>query len=142
MLKMRALVSLFAAFLAGWAATLAAHQPAVGLLHAFGILPAAPFAMRLTAPFGVPQVWSLAFWGGLWGIALVLAARRQRLLPMAFFGLLFGAMAPTLVAWFVVAPLQGRPVAADWNLARLWIGPFVNGVWGLVAALFWRGLAR
>jgi hypothetical protein len=142
MLSMAALVSLFAAFAAGWAATLAVHQPVVGLLHHLGIVASQPYGMRPTAPFGVPHIWSLAFWSGVWGVVLVLAERRQRLLPFALFALVFGAIAPTLVAWFVVAPLHGQPVAAGWNLERLWIGPFVNGLWGLGAALFWRGLAR
>jgi hypothetical protein len=142
MSSMTALVSLLAAFAAGWSATLAAHQPAVGLLHHFGYIGSPPYAMQTSPPFGVAQVWSLAFWGGVWGIILAFASRRQRLLPLAIFGLIFGAIAPTLVGWFVVAPLHGQPVAANWNLARLWIGPLVNGVWGLATVLFLRGLAR
>ena len=139
---MAALISLLAAFAAGWAATLAAHQPVVGLLHHLGFIGSPPYGMQASPPFGVPHVWSLAFWGGVWGIILAFASRRQRLLPPAIFGLVFGAIAPTLVAWFVVAPLHGQPVAANWNLARVWIGPLVNGVWGLATVLFLRGLAR
>jgi hypothetical protein len=139
---MRALVSLLAAFAAGWAATLAVHQPAVGLLHYLGLVGSAPFGTRATAPFAIQHIWSLAFWGGVWGIILVLAARRQRLLPLALFGLVFGAIAPTLVAWFVVDPLQGQAIAGGWRLAGLWIGPLVNGLWGLGTVLFWRGLNR
>jgi hypothetical protein len=142
MSAMRQIVSLLAAFLAGWAATLAVHQPAIGLLHYLGAVGSPPFRMGATTPFGVPQSWSLAFWGGLWGVALVLAAARQRLLPLLLFGLVFGAVAPTLVFWFVVAPLRGQPIAQGWELARLWIGPLVNGLWGLGTALFWRGLGR
>lgn len=139
---MRALLSLLAAFAAGWAATLAVHQPAIGLLHHFGFVGGAPFDTRTTAPFGVQHVWSLAFWGGVWGILLMLAAQRQRLMPVALFGLLFGAIVPTLIAWFVVAPLHGRSIAATLTPARLWIGPLVNGLWGIGTALFWRGLGR
>jgi hypothetical protein len=98
--------------------------------------------MQPTAPFGVPQLWSLAFWGGVWGIVLVLAAQRQRLMPRMLFGLIFGAVAPTLVFWFVVDPLRGQPIAQNWNLARLWIEPLLNGLWGLGTAIFWRGLGR
>jgi hypothetical protein len=139
---MTALVSLLAAFAAGWAATLAVHQPVVGLLHHLGFVGSPPYGMGPSAPFGVPHIWSFAFWGGLWGIVLVLAGRRQRLLPPALFGLIFGAIVPTLVAWFVVAPLHGQPVAAALNPARIWIGPVVNGLWGIGTVLFLRGLAR
>ena len=139
---MRTFVSLLAAFAAGWAATLAVHQPAVGLLHQFGFVGSAPFATHATAPFGIEHVWSLAFWGGVWGIVLMLAAKRQRLMPLTLFGLVFGAIAPTLVAWFIVTPLRGQSIAQGWNSARLWIGPLVNGLWGIGTALFWRGLAR
>ena len=38
---------------------------------ALGIVPDAAFAMQPMLLFGVPQVWSLAFWGGLWGILFV-----------------------------------------------------------------------
>ena len=139
---MRQTVSLLAAFAAGWAATLAAHQPAIGLLHYLGLTASPAFRMGATSPFGVAQIWSLAFWGGLWGVALVLAASRQRLAPLLLFALVFGAIAPTLVSWFVVAPLKGQPIADNWNLARLWVGPLVNGVWGVGTALLWRGLGR
>jgi hypothetical protein len=133
---------LLAGFAAGWAATLAAHQPAIGVLHWLGAIPNPPFRTGATQPFGVPQVWSLAFWGGVWGSALVLAAARQRLLPLLLFGIVFGAVLPTLAGWFLVAPLRGQPVAQGWNLGRMWIGPLVNGIWGLGTVLFWRGLRR
>jgi len=139
---MASILKLLLAFAAGWSATLAVHQPVVGLLHYLGVLSTGPFPMQPTAPFGIAQVWSLSFWGGLWGVLLVLAAARQRLMPLLVFGVLFGAILPTLAAWFIVAPLRGQPVAQGWNLGRMWIGPLLNGLWGLGSVLFWRGLAR
>jgi hypothetical protein len=135
-------LSILAAFVAGWSATLAGHQPTVWLLNHLGFVANGPFSMRATAPLGVPQVWSTAFWGGLWGIALVFAAARQRLMPLVLFGIIFGAVAPTLVNWFISAPLHGQPIARGWDLRAMWISPTVNAVWGLGCALFWRGLAR
>ena len=44
---------------------------------------------------------------------------------------LFGAILPTLVAWFVVAPLKGAPMAAGWAPAAMMVGPIVNAAWGL-----------
>ena len=81
-----------------------------------------------TAPFGIPVVWSLAFWGGVWGV--LLAASRARVHGAAFIiaATLFGAVLPTLVAWLVVAPLKGQPLPHGMALS---IGPFVNAAWGL-----------
>lgn len=42
----------------------------------------------------------------------------------------FGAILPTLVAWFVVAPLKGQPVAAGGQPMAMAIGPIVNAAWG------------
>jgi hypothetical protein len=60
--------SLGMAFLAGFLAVLVLHQPMLSLLHAIGLTPARGYAMRPTPPLDVPQVFSSAFWGGIWGI--------------------------------------------------------------------------
>ena len=57
-------------------ATLLFHQPMLALLHAVGLTPGTPYAMRAAAVIGVPQFISTAFWGGVWGIALVFLVRR------------------------------------------------------------------
>jgi hypothetical protein len=44
---------------------------------------------------------------------------------------IFGAVLPTLVAWLVVAPLKGQPMAAGLVPMAMLIGPIVNGAWGL-----------
>jgi hypothetical protein len=46
-----------------------------------------------------------------------------------------GAIGPTLVAWFIVAPLKGQPAAAGWELPRMITGLIINGAWGLGTAL-------
>src|SRR6266545_2307741 len=60
----------FKAFLAGFFSTLVFHQGLLAILHAAGASPRAPYSMDATAPFNVPAVLSLAFWGGVWGIIL------------------------------------------------------------------------
>jgi hypothetical protein len=45
-------------------------------------------------------------------------------------GFRFGAIAPTLVAWFVVAPLRGLPVANGFVPGSMIVGPLVNGAFG------------
>jgi hypothetical protein len=122
---------LIAGFIAGALAFLIFHQGAIGLLHQMGVVPRPPYSMQPTPPWGVPQLWSLAFWSGVWGIALAATLQRWDGAKFVVAALIFGVVFPTLVAWFVVAPLRGQPVAAGWVPARMWIGPFVNGMWGL-----------
>ena len=84
-----------------------------------------------SAPFGIPQISSLVFWGGVWGVvaaAFLGGIRGMALLPAA---LVFGAVLPTLVAWFVVAPLKGQPIAAGFAPMAMMVGPIVNAAWGL-----------
>ena len=130
-------------FVAGFLATLTIHQLTIGLLYALGAVPNPPWSLRPVAPLGVPAVLNLAFWGGVWGIVwALLADRMSRSWPLWLAGLIFGALAPTLVGWFVVAPIKGQPVANGFNLARMWIGPLVNGLWGLGTALIYDFIRR
>ena len=126
---------LIVGFIAGALAVIVFHQSALALLHALQLSPRAPFSFSPTAPFGVPQLWSLAFWGGVWGIVLAAALGRLDGARLIVAATLFGAVAPTLVAWFVVAPLKGQPLAAGWAPAAMAIGPVVNAAWGLGAGI-------
>ena len=138
-------------FVAGLVAVLVFHQGALLALHLAGLVPASPWRFDPVPPLGVPAVLSAAFWGGLWGIALAL------LLPslgrggpgadpgaLLLAGLLFGAVLPTLVAWFVVLPLKGLPAGGGLRWPGVVVGPVVNGAWGLGTALvlFLAGGAR
>jgi hypothetical protein len=130
-------------FLAGALATLTLHQIAIGILNLVGAIPSGPYSLRPVPPLGVPAVLNLAFWGGVWGIAWAFVADRMpRNWPVFLAGFLFGAIPPTLVGWFVIAPLKGQPIAQGFNLARMWIGPLVNGVWGLGTALIYAFVRR
>jgi hypothetical protein len=123
-------------FLAGAVSVLVFHQGALGLLHGIGLTARPPYSMAPTAPWGVPQLWSLAFWGGIWGIVLALVfwrvARGARLILSA---VVFGAVFPTLVAWFIVAPLKGLPMAGGGQLAPMATALLINGAWGLGVGL-------
>ncbi|MEK0085322.1 hypothetical protein [Benzoatithermus flavus] len=124
-------------FLAGFLAVPLFHQTALLLLRLAGIAPGAtPWDPAPVPPFGVPAVISAAFWGGLWGILLALLAPRFGEKAGAWWlgALLFGAVAPTLVAWFVVLPLKGRPPGGGFAWPGIVVGPIVNGAWGLGAA--------
>jgi hypothetical protein len=134
------------AFLAGAVAVLAFHQVMLALLHAAQLTTAVPFRMQPTRPFAVPQVWSLTFWGGVWGIVLGTmfgsAHYGRRLLA----GTLFGAIVPSLVAWFIVMPLKGQPAGGGWTGSSLMTALLVNGAWGfgtiLLLELFESATAR
>lgn len=124
------------AFIAGFAATLVFHQGAVAALHAAGFWPKPAFPMTATAPFRVPAVISLAFWGGLWGIALWLAIAGMPTLQYWVLAVVFGSLGPSMVALFIVFPLKGLPLAAGWNPKTIAAVLVLNGAWGLGAALF------
>ena len=132
------LKTLLFGFVAGFLAVLIFHQ---GLWYLFELVGFTPFLSRAwaldpTPPLGVPAVISKAFWGGVWGV--VFAAIHHRF-PLGarywIYAFLFGAIFPTLVAWFVVAPLKGLPAAGGWNPNRMLTGMLVNGAWGIGTAL-------
>src|SRR5512143_18341 len=90
---------LIAGFLAGFLATLLFHQLTLALLWWLGVAPFAPFPTGTTWPFGIPAVWSLAFWGGIWGLLFSLVEPhfpRNAYWTIAF---IFGALLPSLVAF-------------------------------------------
>jgi hypothetical protein len=122
---------LLAAFAAGFLSTLIFHQGAVALLHGAGVAPIAPYPLQPTWPFGVPQVISLAFWGGVWGLGLWALIRNAR--GLKYWGLCvgLGALGPTAVAMLVVFPLKGIPMDAATAVAGL----ILNGIWGLGAGI-------
>jgi hypothetical protein len=90
----------------------------------------------------VPAVVSLAFWGGLWGIALGAVLRLSTSAAYWRRAAVFGAVGPSVVAWFVVMPLKGMGPAGDWD-AKIIVGALLlNGAWGLGAAAIARAMTR
>ena len=134
------------AFLAGFLSTLVFHQGILAILHAAGATPRRAYVLDSTPPLGVPAVLSLAFWGGLWGILLgYVIGRANGAAGMASYwvlALLFGALAPTAVALFVVFPLKGQPVAGGWQPNILAGALLLNGAWGIGVALLLRLFER
>jgi len=126
------------AFVAGFVATLVFHQAVLWCLHHFGYVPRAPWPMQPVPPFGIPSVISLAFWGGVWGVIMMPMIARRRGAAFWIAAIVFGAIFPTLVAWFIVAPVKHTPIAGGWNPKTMMIGPLVNGAWGLGTALIYR----
>lgn len=131
------------AFIAGFVSVLLFHQGVLALLHTVNFTPRAPYATAPTQPFGIPQIWSSAFWGGIWGMIWVAFAPRFRHDKSYWLAaLVFGAIVPTLVAWFLVAPLKGQPIAGGWSLIGIVTGLLVNGAWGVGTAGLLRLFSR
>jgi|ERR1051325_85264 hypothetical protein len=128
------------AFVAGFLATITFHQLTLGALHLAGVTPRVPYNVAPVPPFGFPSVLSLAFWGGVWGIIMIPAIARVRGAAYWVVAAVFGAILPTLVAAFVVAPLKGvnMPMTGK-NIA---MGLLVNAAWGLGTAITYRLLRR
>ena len=124
-------------FIAGALAVPFGHQLALWGLNAAHYVDRAPFSMLATKPFGIPSVISLSFWGGVWGILLGLILHRLRGAKFWLLAIVIGAIAPTLVAAFVVAPLKGIPMSGD-PTRLLVTGLIVNAVWGFATAAFSR----
>ena len=118
------------AFIAAFLATLIFHQGLLALLHAGGVVPAAPYNTAATWPFGVPQYLSLAFWGGVWGLVLWALVRHSHASAYWLRSLIIGAIGPTAVAMLVVFPLKGVPI----GMGKLVVGLLLNGVWGVGTA--------
>jgi len=125
----------FKAFIAGFAATLIFHQGVFALFHAVGAVPQAAWDMTATAPLGVPAVISLAFWGGIWGIALWFLLANQT--GGAFWrrAVVIGAVGPSAVALLIVFPLKGLAFAGGWD-PKIIVGALIlNAAWGLGAGI-------
>jgi hypothetical protein len=127
------------AFIAGAVAVLVFHQFGAALVYLFGWSPRAPWSLAPTAPLGIPQVVSQAFWGGVWAMALWPALRKRATQADYWWGsLLIGMCCLSLAGWFVAQPLKGQPVAFGWDALAMLRSLLLNGAWGLGLALLMR----
>jgi hypothetical protein len=136
------IATLVMAFIAGALAVPVFHQIALLLLNLLGItqalvgIPAIPiFDMTPTKPLGVPAIFSISFWGGVWGVVFALT------LPRWFKGtaywiaaLVIGGLALTLVYIYVVVWIKTGSPAPFYPV--IVIGFIVNAAWGIGWALF------
>jgi hypothetical protein len=133
-------------FISGFLSVLIFHQGVFAVLHSANVIPRAAYSMNPTAPMGVPQLWSLAFWGGIWGAVLAASFARLSGARLIVASLIFGAILPSLVYWFVVLPIKGQPVGNGFALKGILLALILNGAWGLGTgiglALFGRAPAK
>ncbi len=135
-------------FVAGALSVLVFHQLGFWIANELGYARAPLYSLRPVPPFGVPAILSLAFWGGLWGMAAAfLVPRLPRPLDGALGWILFAAIVVTLVNWFAVLPLKGAPMGGGFRMPGLVVVPLVYALWGfgmwliarlLRSALGWR----
>jgi hypothetical protein len=97
--------SIVALFIAGFISVLVFQNGFVAILHALGWAPP-PFRYDPTKPLSVPQIWSGAFWGGIWGIVFGLIEKRFPKHAMYYVACFLFGILPTLVLWCRV-PDQG-----------------------------------
>ena len=129
-------------FIAGAVAVLVFHQVGFLVLTQLGVLTAKTYSLAPTPPWGVPQVISSAFWGGVWGVvasfvlrrrpgvfaSVVLRQRAGGANPLAW--IVFGGTLPVLVAWFIVQPLKGLPAGGGFHMPAVLAVPLVHAFWG------------
>lgn len=123
-------------FVAGALAVPLFHQVGLLLLNVAGLTDRTPFPMAPTQPFGVPQLISISFWGGVWGVILGFVLRRTRGAAFWVIACVVGALAPTLAALFVVPPLKGE--TAGFNREIFIGGLILNSAWGLGTAALYK----
>ena len=119
-------------FVAAVIAVLVFHQGAWALLHLAGLMPP-PYPMGPVPPWGVPQTIDFCFWGGLYGAVYGLVLPKLQM-PGWVSGLLLGVIA-TLVLWFIVAPIKGRPIAFGWAWQSMLVVLAIHAVWGIGVGL-------
>lgn len=125
---MRALLG----FIAGAVSVLIFHQGAWALFHLAGLMPA-PFPMGPTQPWGVPVTVSFCFWAGLYGLVYGLLMPKLTMPPWLS-GLVLGVIA-TLVLWFIVFPIKGRPLAGGFVPRAMIVVLVIHSVWGIGVGL-------
>ena len=117
-------------FIFGFVATIVFHQVTLYVFFLAGKIPAMPWDFSPVAPFGVPKVISLSFFGGLWGIPLGIILEKIQGAKFWLAGLVLGSIFPTAVAMLVVFPLKGITVVTKMVI----VGLIVNAAWGLGVA--------
>ncbi|HUA52036.1 MAG TPA: hypothetical protein VMB81_07720 [Candidatus Sulfotelmatobacter sp.] len=124
-----------AGFVAGAIGVAIGHQFGWLVLHELGLAPFGFYQMKAIPPWGVPQIVSQCFWGGIWGIVLAYALPYRGRINYWVFAALFGLVAPSLVGWLVVPLIKGTPLMGGppWLLQA--VRPLPNAAFTVVAAM-------
>jgi hypothetical protein len=128
---------IFAPFLAGALAVLVFHQGVWAIFSAAGKTPAPAWDLTPSGPLNVPAVANAAFWGGVWGVALVTFVLPMTQASLGYWPTMIalGAVLTSIVALCVVFPLKGRSFAAGGNPVIWAFALLVNAAWGFGVGL-------
>lgn len=132
-------------FVAGFLSVVTVMSAAWWLTREAGFIPANAPPLWSWAPaippFGVPRVLNLAFWGGVWALVLSFLFRNLSGIGYWLAWILAGAIAVAATAIFIVPTIKGLPIT---NLTpqRFMVSGFLNGMWGLGAAIWLMILGR
>lgn len=125
---------LLSGFAAGLLAVPTFHQLTVWLLHNAGLVMNPPFSLRPEPPFGVPRLLSISFWGGVWGVLVVLILLARPRLPTIMTAVGVGILGAAAVSMTLAPAMRGLPMPIL-DPSRWWRPILVNGVWGLGTGL-------
>jgi ABC-type sugar transport system permease subunit len=123
----------FLGCIAGAIAVLVFHQTTLQMFFWLGLAPQAAFRIAYVAPFNVPMVVSITFWGALYGSLFGWVSPRLKG-PLWLNGLAAGFCA-MLLSWFVVRPIGGEPMAYGWQHAAMLRSFVAHEMWGLGVSL-------
>lgn len=126
-------------FIAGALSVITVMAAAWWLTRAAGYIPATANPLwswtPAVAPFGVPRVINLAFWGGMWGLVLALIFRSLTGAGYWLAWILAGIIAVAGTAIFIVPTIKGEAIRAL-TTESLLRSAFLNGMFGFGAALW------
>ena len=131
---------LISGFIAGALAVPLFHQALLLFFKLQGWSKRPVYELTPTQPLGVPALFSLMFWGGVWGILLSLLLSRLNGALYWVIALLAGAVAPSIIAWLIVMPLKGYGLFGGGSRALIVGTLLVNAAWGLGVAVLLRVL--
>jgi hypothetical protein len=126
------------AFAAGFVSTLVFHQGLLTVFYLAAVVPRAPYDLTAVPPLAIPAVISLAFWGGVWGMAISTLLRKVNGPAYWMRAQVISAIASGSVTLFIVSPLKGLPMAGGWSPKVIVSTLLLNGTWGLGMALLMR----
>ncbi len=121
-------------FAAAAVAVLVFHQGVWEILHVLRLMPP-PFPLAPVPPFGVPRVYDLCFWGGLYGAAFGLITPWRPAGGVWAQGIVLGLIAEA-GALFLVPALRGWPLAFGGAMRPILISTLINATWGLGVGWF------